>query len=307
MDFWNIHEQYLEQLPSAPMRTKAAGFIREIKKYEEDMQRHFLEMSEDQIVKWLNSKYSISPQTIRLQIQEMRRYAGWATSMGIFYSNPAANIKVTDIDFVSAFQRRCYVEYPALYSYIGVLGEPEDGLAIFPISILAWMGVDKDEAPLLRDEDVDIGAKTIHCRSTLSSMWLSDFMCQIIQAYRSCGQVRRDNDITYAPYRCGRFLYRMSIVNADDDIIKATPVDISSELGKETERLGHRKRPRSISYSDWHKSGRLNKLYRMEKDGIDFTDKLGKEFVRATLNAPKAYPADGMLMYNAYKKAFDLD
>ncbi len=59
-----------------------------------------------------------------------------------------------------------------------------------------------------------------------------------------------------------------------------------------------------LKYSELAKSGWLHRMYLMERNGRQLSDIL--DYGRNGLNTPAAYPGDALLMYNAYKKAFNL-
>ena len=99
-------------------------------------------------------------------------------------------------------------------------------------------------------------------------------------------------------------MYRLEIQNRTASKTSKNPVDAADVLATASRALTAHHIRSVLKYSDLVKSGWLHRMYLMECEGHELADIL--DYGRNGLNTPAAYPGDTLLMYNAYKKAFNL-
>lgn len=299
----DLFEQYIETIEAKQARINANGMWKWIKEYEATAETPFVLSKPDQLIKMLNSRCSTSPSTIRTYILMMRSFFKWADSCGYCKDNPAMEISYKDVDYVTGVKETYWPNYSALLNILNTVWTPDDGLPVYPVTAFAWVGVPLKEAGTIEKEQVDIENKYIETERV--RLCFDEEIADILLRYDSFSCARRDNNMTMIrTYTSNAFLYRLAIQNRTTSDTSTNQVDAANVLAVASKTLTAHNLCKPLKYSELAKSGWLHRMYLMERNGRQLSDIL--DCGRNGLNTPAAYPGDALLMYNAYKKAFNL-
>lgn len=299
----DLFEQYIETIEAKQARINANGMWKWIHAYEADHNIMLTEMSADQIGAMLDSRHSTSPGTIRRYILDLRSFFAWMRNLHMRSDNPAEQLSYRSIDYAAGIKATYWPNYLMLLNTLNCIWTPDEGLPVYPATIFAWIGIPLKLAGSVKKHQVNLDRQVIEINGQKFS--LTDEMTDILRRYDSFKSARRDNRMTMVrTYTSDTFLYRLEIQNRTASETSNNPVDAADVLATASRALTAHHIRSVLKYSDLAKSGWLHRMYLMECEGHQLPEVL--DYGRNGLNTPAAYPGDALLMYNAYKKAFNL-
>lgn len=300
----DLFEQYIETIEAKPARITAKGMWKWIRAYEADNHITLAEMRTDQICMMLDNRHSTSPGTIRRYILILRAFFAWMRNLHMRIDNPAEQLSYRSIDYAAGIKATYWPNYLMLLNTLNCIWTPDEGLPVYPATIFAWIGIPLKLAGSVKKHQVNLDRQVIEIDDQKFS--LTDEMTDILRRYDSFKSARRDNRMTMVrTYTSDTFLYRLEIQNRTASETSNNPVDAADVLAFASRALTTCHICSTLKYSDLVKSGWLHRMYLMECEGHELSDIL--DYGRNGVNTPAAYPGDTLLMYNAYKKAFNLE
>nr|DAJ59132.1 MAG TPA: SITE-SPECIFIC RECOMBINASE XERD, RECOMBINASE, DNA BINDING, DNA.5A [Caudoviricetes sp.] len=300
----DLFEQYIETIQATQARINAKGMWKWIHVYEADHNIMLTEMRTDQICAMLDSRYSTSPATIRNYILVLRSFFAWMQNFHMRADNPAEMLSYRNIDYAAGIKVTYWPNYLMLLNTLNRIWTPDEGLPVYPATVFAWVGIPVKIAGEVKRKQVDLNRQVIEVGDQNFS--LTDEMTDILQRYDSFKSARRDNRMTMVrTYTSDTFLYRSEIQNRTASETSKNPVNAVGVLSAASKVLTTHHLRSTLKYSELVKSGWLHRMYLMECEGHELSDVL--EYGKAGLNIPTAYPGDALLIYQNYKKAFNLN
>jgi len=294
-----IREEYLSGKRVKPVWGR-------IEKYETATGAELLQMERSDLIEMIDSWEQTSPGSVRNDVSDIRQYFDWAIANNFLTSNVAREISYRDIDYVRACRNKLYPDVETILEPIRHVLDPDGGFAIYPIIVFAWMGIQQKEAPLLERQAVNLETGVITCQSQTTFPVLSAYLLDYMRRYDIGREHVRNNGIPMLPGKRDRFLYKMDFKNQHKASSKLGNVVPSGIIGTFNFEFAKKYQLRPVDYHDIAKAGILFEVYQKESDGIDWSVLDNQKILRQLLNAPEAYPGDAMIVYEAYKKAFDL-
>lgn len=193
--------------------------------------------------------------------------------------------------------------YSKLLNVLNQVWTPDEGLAVYPVTVLAWAGVPCAAAGIIQRQCIDISNSVIVYEGR--TMNLTPEMTDVLTRYQEFSSAKRDNHMTMLrTYQSDAFLYRLEIQNRTASEGSRSPVNASFVLNMASRALADRHLCGYLKYRDLAKSGVLHRMYMMECKGASQQAVLG--YGKVGLKTPTAYPGDAALIYQAYKKTFGL-
>lgn len=301
----NLFLQYIDTISATQKRINLNGMYKWLCEYEEQENCSLINMCREQLLAVLQQQAGISLSTIRGNIAALKDFYQWAQSGGYRADNPATAITYQQIDLAQTVKKKCYRNYTDITTMLSRKWTVDEGKAVYPITIFAWLGIPKADAQHLMPNDVDfVAERIIHPSQGKYCVWTDEMRHSLLQ-YSSFRSSTRDNDITMLrDYSCKTFLYRLEAQNTKRQSEPGRLVDISEELGDASRTLRKYGICDGLAYAEIAKSGALHRMYLMECAGE--SEETVMQYGTKPLKIPAGYPGDIKLLYSAYKKAFGL-
>lgn len=299
----NLFMQYIDTHTNSVVQRNLRGMYRWIKIYEQEQATQLGQMTTAQLIEMIDAQKSATPNTIRNWILVLKGFFEWQTQYHIRADSPAACISVSDIDLTKGCMARYFKNYTELFELLSRLWNPDEGFHVFPISVLAWLGIPKSDAETLKKNQVALEKRVIISQD--GSMYhLTDTMEMVLAKFEQFETHTRTNHITMTrPHYTDLFMCRWDW-RANDLLGAPLPVDVTATMGAASKILKAKLQREFFTYDNIAKAGALNKMYRTEVEGEPEGVVLQAGY--PILRAPRAYPSDTKIIYNAYKKAFGL-
>lgn len=300
----SLFEQYIDTIPAQQARINAKGMHKWICPFVQQKQTSLEFMTRGDLIELLNSRPSASPTTMRGRIVILRGFFSWAQEQNRKIVNPAQDISYREIDYAVAMASTYWPNYLSLLNVLNTVWSPDEGLAVYPITGLAWAGVPYRAAGTLPADSIDLAMAKISYQNLCLD--LAPEIVDVLRRYSAFTTARRDNRMTMVrTYQSDAFLYRLDIQNRQDSEVSTKPVDAADVLWEASEILTARHLCPPLHYRDVAKSGLLYRMYLMEQAGHPEADVLA--YGKPGIKPPAAYPGDLKIIYAAYKKAFNLN
>lgn len=298
-----LFEQYIETIEAKQARINAKGMWKWIRPYlcQENLSAESL--SSTQIRFALQAQLTPSFTTIRNRIGILKGFYNYCITENVRSDNPMSTISYKDVGYEESFRQFYWPNYLKILNTLNRLWTPDEGLPIYPVLVFAWVGVPFAKANSLSITDVQYEHQYIV--SGDKHLALSGEMVDVLRRYADFTSSRRDNRMTMIrTYHADTFLYRLDIQNRTESESTKEPVNVSSVLSEASDILKEHHLCEQLKYNNIVKSGCLHRMYMMECEGHSFEEIL--QYGKAILKPPTAYPGDALLMYENFKKAFDL-
>lgn len=300
--------QYADTIPTPQVKANALSSYKWISAYEQAHNISLKNMDAQGLIEMLNAQRSATPATLRTYILLLRSFYRWAVAQGFRTDNPADEISYHDIDYSLGCKIRYYRNYQEVLGMLNRIWTPDDGQASYPICVFAWLGIPIKDAPIVKAQDVDLERGRIKRTDGVDELILSPVMIDVLRRYQAFKGARRDNRITMLRnYGSDNFLYRLDMQNREKQPERDALVNVSAELTKAFRALedrGLNQGDRVLAYSDLVKSGALHQMYLMEYEGEPL--KAVIDYGKTIFKIPAAFPGDMKIIYEAYKRAFEL-
>lgn len=299
----NLFLKYVDTIQVEATRNNLLSTYKWVERFESNHGVQIQDFNREEFLQLLNSQNSAVPNTVRNRILMFRGFYNWLIRINYRIDSPAQNVSVSDVDLVSSCRIHYFRNFTDLSLFLSRYWPIDEGFHIHPISVFAWLGISKQEAELLSNNQIDLLSGCI-IDSSGNSYTLTDVMEDVLNAFSQFKSSTRNNNITMLrSYNTDLFLSRWDIQNGNGKS-KEYPVDITDVLGAASRELKRKNIVRRISYDDIAKSGMLNKMYLAEKAGEseDSILSIGNKVFKV----PRGFPSDIKIIYNAYKQAFGL-
>lgn len=298
----SLFEQYIDTIPSGQMRINAKGMWKWVSSYLKSHNMEITNIDRAQISALLRSRATPIFTTMRNRVATLRGFYEFCVLHRVLERNPMADFSYRDIDYTDSFRQCFWPNYLTLLNTLKQLWATDEGLYIYPVVTLAWIGVPVAEAPILPDSQVSIDNRVVH--SSIGNLPLSEEMADVLNQYRNFSSSRRANRITMIrTYQSDAFLYRLDILNRLESDCSSAPVNISSVITEANKILTEKHLCTPLKYNNLVKSGCLRRMCVMEYEGHPYEEIIN--YGRKFLKPPAGYPGDATFMYECYKKAFD--
>ena len=302
----SLFEQYIETISARQARINAAGMWKWARQYADLHNLSIEQMDRHHLVGLLNSQHSVSPATIRGNVLILRNFFRWLQSNAFREDNPADLISYHDVDYSTGCRVRYFQTYTEVLMTLNKIWTPDEGQATYPLTIFAWQGIPIADAPRIQRADIDLAAGVVNHPSQDRYNRMSTDMIDVLRRYESFTRAKRDNRITMLRnYGSSNFLYCLDMENRESQPDAGAVVNVATEFKKAKQCFELKGISRKFVYSDISKSGALHRMYVMECEG-EPPEAIERK-ARSVLKIPTAYPGDLQLIYQAYKKAFNLN
>lgn len=301
----NIFLQYIDTIQASQKRINLKSMYKWISKYEKERGLVIADFTASDIVNMLNQQLRLSVAAARSWIDALNGFYKWLQCQGKLIANPICDVTYHDLDFANAIRCCCYQDHHDIVSLLKRKWNFNEGKAVYPITVFAWMGIPMADAASIMPQDVDLARGTIHHDSQNAYCILTSEMKDILRQYTEFQSSTRDNDITMVrDYSCKTFLYRLDLQNAKEQAQPGRTVDISAELGDASRILRKSQICDGLSYAEIVKSGVLRRMYAMECLQEDPEQII--QYGSRVFQTSKGYPGDTQIIYETYKKVFGL-
>lgn len=308
----DIKERFLEhEKLSKSMHTGAIFSVFEkLSSAEEKIGKDIFQMSENEFVSAINELWYTEYGTIAVVVSDLRKYAQWCVSTGVFDTEPGYIVSTTpsDVDPTAAISRTFFRDEADFLATLSQLRDMSGGFSEVAMALLAWCGITAKEAYDLKDECVDLEAGVIRSNSgNILVSYIAPDIKEVLLQYRNTAEAPRSNGrSTYMVYRdnsADTFIRRFYTKNS---AAKGTPVSYNqltkalSNLTKQAESLGLSKQFTQLNLS---RSGYLHRILELEQEGLDLSSYEGKRTVCDLARGTDIYAI--LWQYRYYKKAFN--
>ena len=174
---------------------------------------------------------------------------------------------------------------------------------------LAWLGLKKQDALYLRDDDVDLRERRIYdCDGNVIASDFSDGVHEILYDFAETRVGLRDNRTgTYQvvkDYSYDRFIKRFAVFESEKIGKPLTIAHLESAVNKMNQRYVSLGYPPRLTFSNVWKSGRCHALWVLESSGVDVFSQDNADLVTGIFK--QSNRVNILWFYKAYKKAFNL-
>lgn len=219
-------------------------------------------------------------------------------------------LDVSNVDLTKAI-RGNIIQSPDLFKKeISRVRELDQGHYIVAAACFAWLGVDIKTMPLIKDTSVNFDKKSIvdlECNIEIYN--IDDTLLYMLKEYWETTEATRwhKHECRVYPIYNGKFLHVFSGVNSKKDSRQISYGSIRNEfMNLSNDAVSSDSQHKRLEYKNIRRSGVLYKLFQLESNGVDITDKRSEELMKTVYSTPgKDY--DIRSLYRQYKKAFDLD
>lgn len=270
--------------------------------YEEELGKDLAEMSTDEFRGYLKFLNVQSASSFVDRTRACETYALWAQTQGVVLAEWVHALDRLE-EYVIADNFQPIFRWEDIYSELLRYYPMTEGHLIWPISVLAWLGLNTTECVGLRNEDVDLAHKQIHLPNRIvpiddPSQW------KILYLYANTTSGVRTQNRTFVVelVDCGFFLKDTKTHSSKKEDKPITTSQITSAFVKYGRKCIDAHSEPKFSFSEIESMGHYHHLYELEQTG-ELT-KLRSVDIQRIFHVVGNTPTGPMLLaeYQLYKK-----
>lgn len=265
--------------------------------FEEKLQKDLSNFTNDEIIELLNSFDFTHPQSVRDTLAEINKYKEWRGTQ-------PHSVTKDDVDFAASIRRTLYDSAHSLIMEIQNAVGLDEGFYVVPALCFAWIGISLEDAGQVPYDGIDFVKGVIYnpSGSVIASFSEPEITEALLVYSKTTEAIRTQNrTFTVRPLFNEKFLHLMVTHGS-----KKIPKPLSrKDIMREATILKEKAKSTRMTYSNILKSGKLNRLYRLEKSGIDVYSSSNHDIVQQIF-ADKNNVFDNLFLYRKYKEAFNL-
>lgn len=281
---------------------------------ESAIQKDIVQMTKDEAVNAVVSMNINETSSVRSALSYLKNYARWCQEARVFENVDAGilSVNVADIDLSSGLSMVLFRDDRALLSALRQVMPFDEGRFEIPGMILSWLGLSRAEIDSLKDEQVDLDARTIRDPSgNIIVHGFSDEIHEALDQYVRCrvryivgGRGGKPYPM-YKDFTFDRFLKRFYAPDSTKKKKAVSAGDVQSLLNRRNEEYEALGNPPRLTLRNAWRSGCFYRLWQVEKTGVDVCAPKNKEILESITRKLKAR-RDVVNTYQAYKKGFRL-
>lgn len=295
--------RFLDTVESASSRKAITNAFNRFEEFEIDSGMDIAAWGDDKIYNAISTLCVIDYGTIKQYISFINAYREFLSLAPTF-------LDASRVDLTSAIRKTIIPSPVALKMELSKIRELDQGHYGVAAACFAWLGIDMETMPLIKDSAVNFERRTIfdqECDIEIDD--IDTTIISLLKEYWETEEAIRWHNTACKVYAIhnGRFLHIFAGSNS-----KKQPRPISYDGIRQTFRTlaqdakKDEKTPSIFTYSNLVKSGTLYNLYCLEQQGTDIANRKSGELMKKAYSTPgKDY--DIRALYRQYKKAFDLD
>ena len=271
-------------------------------KFEYQLNKDFYQFSKEEAVHCINQIRMIDLTVTRNVLPFVNNYRSLSNNSSL---DP---IKKEDLDFANAIRKTLYKDIDDLFAEIEKAVSFEDGYYSVAATCFAWLGIDIEDVGDIPDTGVDFDSQTIYVpKKGFVKHTNNEKVFHALKTYAYTNEAIRTQNRTFTvkPLPNGKFLHLMVTKNSKKPAKIISKKDIMSELSFLKLRIEEAIPESRLTYANVLKSGRLNRIYQAEQNGLDIASEEGKELLIREFNN-KGDIFDLLHLYRKYKEAFEL-
>lgn len=299
-----IKSNFLESISNDGTRIVAKSFLG---KFDEVCASKFgkdaVDMNRDEILEAMGGVGHLNYTTLRTDLYILSKYVEWFNNNVHEVSiENVASISVRDIDLSESFRAQLIRDEDELTALVGT-EFAKDGYLEVPVIIFSWLGLTMNEIVKLKNEDVIFKDDCIFIQLNKNIIRVgSEKLIEPLRDYKlvkSSIRSHRGDWVVY-PDDLGYFIKNMI---TKDSKFTGRPLSVS-RIRKRMEQYNRCviNNNKQITIDNTLLSGRLHRILEAEIS----TGKVLPEVVASELNIKLNIVNDGIAMYEAYKKAFNI-
>lgn len=286
----------------------ATNVFAEAERLETTLSKDLAEMTVEEAADFMKS-FAGEIGTAQQALNILRRYVEWCRDSQVFENTSTGfeKLKPSDVDFSGKLKDTLFRDEADLLQTIRLVRTIDEGFPEPPFLCLCWLGLKGKEAIAVRDEDIDLEARTVLVNGETVVSGYSDAIADIFEEYVACKSAERDHKngprLVLKDYSTGMFLKKM-LPRGHKDFGKPIGYSqISSLVNQLNNRLEEDGKPPRLKPDAIWNSGCYHRLWELESAGIKV--KGNHALVEQVFRHQKNY-YNALRMYEAYKKAFGL-
>lgn len=249
--------------------------------------------------------------TMRGVVNTLKHYTEWCLETQAFPVIPRGFFDITagEIDIAPAVALSLFRDERELLMTLRLVRTFDQGYPEPVICCLAWLGLRIRETLILREEDVDLEARTISINGEIVSSGFSDDIRRVFEQFIDCDSSEREHRLGFRPVikddSTPYFLKRMLPENSKYFGMPFTYSQLSAAMGKLNRKLREDGYPDRLQYDDIWNSGCYHRLWELECSGVNVTAPENEPLFLSVFRNSKGY-YNALRMYKTYKEAFSL-
>lgn len=295
--------KFLEKIESSSSRNYAEGMFNRFEKIEQKLGVDIVDFQATEIYDAIDALFIIDYGTVKQYLSVISAYKRMITG------KPSDDLNASDVDLSKAIRQICIPTPEDLKREISKVRDLKQGYYITAGACFAWLGITMPTMPLIKDVAVDFNKRCIvdeNCNIAIYD--IDETIMDIMQQYWEVEEAIRNHHAPCKVYALhnGRFLHLMVGSNSKKDIAPIKYKNLETEfvrLGGDA-KVG-KEIPSKLHFKNIQRSGGLNRLYKIEKNGIAVED-MSEDEILQVYRAPGRY-YDIKALYHQYKRAFNFE
>jgi hypothetical protein len=296
-------QAYFASLKNTGSRKQFASIQKNVMPFEDKFGKGLSEFYPAQTMEFLNSYQFTRPEAIRQYLNATKRYLAYC---GV---HSCENLTILDYDIRSAMEAQLFKSFRELMDNVSQVVLAGDGNVV-PVALsLAWIGVPVDNVCTLEASQVDLKSGVISVDGYKTLVTKDHLVLNTLRTYRNIAEAfRNQNDfgkvLTYKPLDTNYFLRKLTFDAKKEKTLYYKKSTLMSALSRVQQDMKALELKSNINYKDVQRSGELERVYHLEKNGVILSE--NKELVCDEFESNVTFK-DIMFMYQSYKQAFNLD
>lgn len=272
----------------------------------------FSELDTGKMSDCINSISFTSSSSMQSMLSFLRAYTKWCQNFGAFpqHSRNTRSVKATSVNMAGGFSNAYLKDESEFLQALRMVHEFDNGYPDIPYLVFAWLGLNKEYAVLVRESDVDLDDKVIYGPDgSIYAMGFSDEIRDVLREFKNCKVAIRGTGrgprTVYKDMSVDVFIKRFEKHGSDKFGVPYTCEQIEAQFRQARAIAGESVLTRKLSFRAARKSGVFNRLYQVERSGVDVFDARNKAVVLRIISGSMAY-RNFLQDYKAFKEAFNL-
>lgn len=304
--------KYLETIESESSRKSAYNSLNKFSDIEHAKNRDISTWDSNEIYEAINNIHSLDFDTIKRYLACVSSYIAFsrANTHDENYYADGFKLDVSNVDLTHAIRENIIQSPDLLKKEISRVRELDQGHYIVAAACFAWLGIDIQTMPMINDTAVNFDKKSIvdtECNIEIYN--IDDTLMYILKVYWETTEAIRwhKHACRVYPIYNGKFLHVFSGINSKKSASQIRYGSIRNEfMNLSNDSINNDGKPGKLEYKNIRRSGMLYKLFQLESNGVDITDRKSDELMKTIYSNPgKDY--DIRSLYRQYKRAFNLE
>ena len=312
-----IKERFLNDRDSAVPKKSASriiGIFKDLADLEEKLGKDLVSFTPDEVDAAVSHLLIVETGTLRNILALLRKYAVWCSRTRVLpvADNGFLILTESDIDLAPNQRRMLFKDERVLLSALRQVMPFDEGRPEIPAMLLSWLGLSRTEIDLLKDDWVDLDARTIQGPSgNIIVNGFSDEIHEALNQYVRCkvryvvgGRGGKPYPL-YKDFTFDTFLKQFYSPNSTKTVKALTVNAVQSTLNQKNQKYENLGNPPRLTLTNAWNSGCYYRLWEIEKTGVDICAPSQLERFNAVTREIKARQ-DAVNTYQVYKRAFHL-